>query len=122
MMKLMELNERNWSDIMITDFTNPLFQAAFRQYFSDMGICVEDWNAVFEEMNEDGDNAAFIRTASSDFFNSGRLSFQAGFLKKPAVLSGSSGLPGITERMATAPRLFVLPKSISWTTESIQVF
>ncbi len=61
MNKLFEADGQNWSDIMISDFSNPLFQAAFKQYFSDMGYCIEDWNAVFEEMNEDG-GAAFVRT------------------------------------------------------------
>lgn len=54
------------SDILISDFTDSVFQAAFRQYFAEMGINVEDWDGLFREMNEgngDEKNAAYIRTA-----------------------------------------------------------
>ena len=38
------------------------FQAAFRQYFAEIGISVRDWEGLFREMNQEGNNAAFLRT------------------------------------------------------------
>lgn len=51
------------SDTLISDFSAPLFGNAFRQYFSELGINVTDWNSLFKEMNDEGDNLAFVRTA-----------------------------------------------------------
>ena len=51
------------SDRMISDFSDPLFQTAFRQYFSELGCTIRDWNRLFKEMNDDGDNIAFVRTS-----------------------------------------------------------
>lgn len=53
------------SDKLITDFTDPAFQAAFRQYFAELGISVKDWDGLFQEMNGEiggGKNAAYVRT------------------------------------------------------------
>ena len=51
------------SDIMISNFSNSLFQTAFKQYFSELGYTIRDWNGLFKEMNDDGDNIAFVRTS-----------------------------------------------------------
>ncbi len=48
-------------DILITDFTDSMFCTAFKTYFSELGIEVNDWDGVFSEMNDEGDNEAFIR-------------------------------------------------------------
>lgn len=52
-----------FSDVLISDFSDPLFQTAFQTYFSELGIAVKDWDGLFREMNEEGDNQAFVRTA-----------------------------------------------------------
>ena len=52
----------NYTDTLISDFSAPLFRNAFRQYFSELGINVTDWNSLFKEMNDEGDNLAFVRT------------------------------------------------------------
>ena len=51
------------SDVLISDFSEPLFQTAFQTYFSELGITVRDWDGLFREMNDEGDNQAFVRTA-----------------------------------------------------------
>lgn len=51
------------SDIMISDFSNSLFQTAFKQYFSELGHMIRNWNGLFKEMNDDGNNIAFVRTS-----------------------------------------------------------
>lgn len=50
-----------YSDMLISDFLDPIFQDAFKQYFSELGIKVKDWDGLFKEMNDDGDNLAFVR-------------------------------------------------------------
>ena len=55
------------SDKLITDFTDPVFQAAFKQYFAELGIDVKEWDGLFQEMNAGAGgekNAAWVRTAS----------------------------------------------------------
>ncbi len=49
--------------VMISDFTSPLFQSAFKTYFAELGISVKDWDGLFREMNDEGGNMAFVRTA-----------------------------------------------------------
>lgn len=50
-------------DILISDFSDPLFQSAFKQYFTELGIKAANWDGLFKEMNDEGDNSAFIRVA-----------------------------------------------------------
>ncbi len=52
-----------FSDVLISDFSDPLFQTAFQTYFSELGITVKDWDGLFREMNDEGDNQAVVRTA-----------------------------------------------------------
>lgn len=71
MIQLGDVHEKNrtdrgeypCSDTMISDFSHPLFQTAFKQYFSELGYSIKDWDGLFREMN-DGGNTAFIRTAA----------------------------------------------------------
>lgn len=45
----------------ITDFSNSIFQSAFKQYFQELGIIVSDWEDLFKQMNKDKETIAFIR-------------------------------------------------------------
>lgn len=56
-------HQPEFSDMLISDFSEPLFQTAFQTYFSELGITVRDWDGLFREMNDEGDNQAFVRTA-----------------------------------------------------------
>lgn len=47
---------------LITDFSSAIFQDAFRRYFAELDIHVTDWEALFKEMNDEGNNSAFVRT------------------------------------------------------------
>ncbi len=51
------------SDRTISDFSDPLFQTAFQKYFAELGHRIQDWNGLFKEMDDDGDNVAFVRTS-----------------------------------------------------------
>ncbi|MBE6989556.1 MAG: GNAT family N-acetyltransferase [Ruminococcaceae bacterium] len=73
-------DETDGADRLISDFSDPQFRQGFRQYFDELGISVSDWDALFREMDGDGDNAAFIRSAPD-----GRI---VGFLQfRPAAFT-----------------------------------
>ena len=46
--------------ILLSDFTDPRFRAAFQAYFAELGIRVNDWDGLFREMNEEGNNLAYL--------------------------------------------------------------
>lgn len=52
-----------YTDKWITDFSDSSFQDAFRAYFAELGIPVKNWAGLFQEMNDEGGNAAFVRMA-----------------------------------------------------------
>ena len=56
-------NAQAYTDRLLTDFSDPLFQTAFRQYFEELGITVTDWTGLFKEMDQEADNEAILRTA-----------------------------------------------------------
>ncbi len=53
----------NKNDILIEDLTDQRFTQAFKEYFSELGVKVRDWQALFSEMNNDpnGKNSAYLR-------------------------------------------------------------
>jgi|GEM_PF-349476 len=54
----------SYSDARISDFSDPRFRSAFQRYFSELGISVKDWDGLFREMQDEGDNQAFVRTGA----------------------------------------------------------
>lgn len=48
-------------DILITDFTQEIFQNAFKLYFKELGIDVKNWDTLFQEMSEEGGNNVYIK-------------------------------------------------------------
>ena len=48
-------------DILITDFTQEIFQNAFKLYFKELEIDVKNWNTLFQEMSEESGNKVYIR-------------------------------------------------------------
>ena len=62
-MKKDENHPPAYSDALISDFSDPRFQEAFKAYFSELGISVQDWDGLFREMNDEGGNEAFLRAA-----------------------------------------------------------
>lgn len=51
----------DYQDVMISDFSDVRFQQAFRQYFSELGMNIRNWDALFAEMNSQKGNAALLR-------------------------------------------------------------
>lgn len=60
--------------ILLSDFTDPRFRSAFQVYFSELEISVRDWEGLFREMNEEGNNQAYLLTDSREAI--GFLQFQ----------------------------------------------
>lgn len=58
-----ESGEEFFRDEMLSDFSDSRFQDTFRAYFMELGIPVKNWAGLFREMDEEGGNAAFLRTA-----------------------------------------------------------
>ena len=52
-----------FSDALVSDFDDRLFQKAFKTYFDELDIRVQDWDSLFREMNDGSGNRAFVRTA-----------------------------------------------------------
>ena len=54
-------------DLLITDFSDPVFQRMFKQYFAEIDVKVNDWEGLWEEMNtQNGGNTAYIRTCDNE--------------------------------------------------------
>ena len=51
----------DYQDILISDFSDVRFQQAFRAYFTEEGMHIKNWDALFAEMNSQQANAAFLR-------------------------------------------------------------
>ena len=67
-------------DYFITDFANPLFQQAFKEYFFELDVTVKDWDGLFREMNEDEGTVAFLRENENGEVV-GFIQFQKGEMK-----------------------------------------
>ena len=61
LMKLDLIEREKIGDILITDFTQEIFQNAFKLYFKELGIDVKNWDALFQEMSEESGNKVYIR-------------------------------------------------------------
>ncbi|MDE6931716.1 MAG: GNAT family N-acetyltransferase [Oscillospiraceae bacterium] len=46
--------------ILLSDFTDPRFRAAFQAYFTELGISVRDWDGLFREMDGENTNCAYL--------------------------------------------------------------
>ena len=47
-------------DIFLSDFSQDFFQRAFRLYFQELGVHVENWDELFQSMAAEQNNHAFI--------------------------------------------------------------
>ena len=53
-------------DILISDFNNKHFQKAFKIYFQELGIHINDWDKLFQNINAIDDNYAYLRLTNLD--------------------------------------------------------
>lgn len=47
------------------DFGSPLFQTAFKAYFSELGIEINDWEGLFQAMQAEGGNFMYVAEEDS---------------------------------------------------------
>jgi len=95
-----------YTNILISDFTLPEFQSAFKTYFQELGITVSNWDGLFAEMNSSQNTWAFLRFSKdkeligflmftyselSDWFFSESVSFLREFWIAPARRSQGHG-------------------------------
>lgn len=66
-----------YTDYLINDFNDERFQQAFRTYFTEEGMNIKNWDALFAEMNRQKDNQAFVRVNEEEKIV-GFLQFQPG--------------------------------------------
>ena len=75
-------------DIFLTDFTDPDFQAAFKLYFEELGIRVQNWDGLWQEMNHDpnAQNRAYVRVDEDGgilgFIQFCEMTMQSGFFEE----------------------------------------
>ena len=46
--------------ILLTGFTDPRFRTAFQTYFAELEVRVSDWDGLFQEMDREGNNSAWL--------------------------------------------------------------
>ncbi|MBD5161061.1 MAG: GNAT family N-acetyltransferase [Oscillibacter sp.] len=46
--------------VLLSDFTDSRFQTAFQTYFTELGISIRGWDGLFQEMNGEGNNLAYL--------------------------------------------------------------
>lgn len=61
--------------ILLSEFTDLRFRAAFQAYFAELGIAVRDWDGLFREMDEEKINRAYL-SLNGDGGAVGFLQFQ----------------------------------------------
>lgn len=49
-----------YTDLLIHDFYEPAYQAAFKAYYAELGVRVTNWDGLFAEMSV-GEDAALVR-------------------------------------------------------------
>lgn len=73
-------------DLLITDFTDPVFQGMFKEYFNELDIKVSNWDELWAEMNtQNGGNSAYLRISGSDpagFIQFTEIILESWFLKE----------------------------------------
>ena len=73
--------------ILLSDFTDPRFRAAFQAYFTELGISVRDWDGLFREMDGENTNRAYLMLDGSGgtvgFLQFQLTAFSNWFFKEP---------------------------------------
>lgn len=73
--------------ILLTSFTDPRFRSAFQVYFTELDISVKDWAGLFQEMDQEGNNLAFLLPDGAEeakgFLQFQMTSFSNWFFEEP---------------------------------------
>lgn len=112
-----------YTDELISDFSNPVFQNGFKQYFSELDVKVENWDDLFRQINDDKDNLAFVRVNENKdiigFILFQPIAFKSCFFEETYGLSVSFGWPPNIGIKGTVLNYLRLPKIIYAGRESL---
>lgn len=72
-------------DTLINDFDNFDFQNMFKSYFGELGVSVSNWSRLFQAMNDENRNLAYLRYdesgSSIGFIQFAVITFSSGFFE-----------------------------------------
>ena len=122
-------------DILINDFNHLDFQNIFKSYFVELGVCVRDWSRLFQAMNDENRNLAYLRYDENGSpigfiqftvitFSSGFFEMKAGFIREFWVNSNFRNFGHGSELLRRAEEYFIsngIHKSIL-TTDTAEKF
>lgn len=105
-------------DILISDFNNLDFQNMFKSYFGELGVSVRDWSRLFQAMNDENRNLAYLRYDESGSpigfiqftiitFSSGFFEAKAGFIREFWVNGKCRSLGHGSELLRRAEEYFI---------------
>ena len=49
-----------YTDMLTNDYTDAAFQTAFQTYFAELGVQINNWDGLFQEMAEAGENYTYV--------------------------------------------------------------
>ena len=105
-------------DILISDFNNLDFQNMFKSYFGELGVSVRDWSRLFQAMNDENRNLAYLRYDENGSpigfiqftvitFSSGFFEAKAGFIREFWVNSNCRNFGHGSELLRRAEEYFI---------------
>lgn len=105
-------------DIFIYDFNNVDFQNMFKSYFGELGVSVRDWSRLFQAMNDENRNLAYLRYDESGCpigfiqftvitFSSGFFETKIGFIREFWVNDECRNLGHGSELLRLAEKYFI---------------
>lgn len=112
-------------DILIDDFNDPDFKAMFKRYSTELNVKVKEWNKLFDLMNSEKRNSAYIRYQNGiaiGFIQFTIITFSSGFLNQRWVLSENFGSTASIAVKVTEANCFAVPKNTLSAGEYINLF
>lgn len=105
-------------NILISDFDNFDFQNMFKSYFGELGVSVSNWSRLFQAMNDENRNFAYLRYVESGTpigfiqftvitFSSGFFEAKAGFIREFWVNGSCRNLGHGGELLRLAEEYFI---------------
>lgn len=91
----------NYTDTLTKDFSDAALQAAFRTYFSELGVKVSNWDGLFSEMSAGEDNVLVRREEK------GKV---VGFLMFVATDAGTAWRGFFTTRLGCIEEFWIAPE------------
>lgn len=105
-------------NILISDFNNFDFQNMFKSYFGELGVSVSNWSRLFQAMNDESKNLAYLRYDENGSpigfiqftvitFSSGFFETKVGFIREFWVNGKRRSLGHGSELLRRAEKYFI---------------